>query len=83
LKSECQDLELIENREILTEVCIQVTSLGQVLICHSCDDIEEVIVGFLVHGQSEQAWALCGSCLRKLSSYGAINLIHQMKGLVP
>jgi hypothetical protein len=42
------------------------------LICHGCGDVEAVIVGFLVHDQSAQAWAVCGSCVRNLPPYGAI-----------
>ncbi len=72
MKDEYLDLELVQNREIVTAVWGAISSLGQVLICHGCDDAEAVIVGFLVHEQSEQAWALCGSCIRSLPSYGAI-----------
>jgi hypothetical protein len=42
------------------------------LICHGCDDVEAVIVGFLIHDQSEQAWALCRSCVQNPPLYGAI-----------
>ena len=66
------DLELIQNREIVTGVYAETSSLGQLLICHGCDDAEAVIVGFLVHDQSEQAWALCGSCVQNPPLYGAI-----------
>jgi lipid-binding SYLF domain-containing protein len=54
---ECLDLELIQNREIVTVVYAETSSLGQLLICHGCGDVEAVIVGFLVDEQSEQAWA--------------------------
>ena len=72
MKSEFSDIELIQDREIVTAVLVEMSSLGQLLICHGCDDVEAVIVGFLVLDQSERALALCGSCIRKLHLYGAI-----------
>ena len=71
MRSEFPRLDLIQNREIATAIFIEMSSLGQLLICHGCDDVEAVIVGFLVHDQSEQAWALCGSCVENLPLYGA------------
>jgi hypothetical protein len=72
MEREFPGLELIQNREIVTAVFAEMSSLGQLLICHGCDDLEAVIMGFLVLDQSEQAWALCGSCVRKLHLYGVI-----------
>jgi len=66
------NVELIQNREIVTALAAVVGARGQLLICHGCDDLEALIVGFLVDDQSEQAWALCGSCLRDLPAYSAI-----------
>jgi hypothetical protein len=53
-------------------VYAETSSLGQLLICHGCGDVEAVIVGFLVHEQSEKAWALCGLCVQQMPLYGAI-----------
>ena len=64
--------ELIQNREIVAAVWAEVGTLGQLLVCHGCDDVEAVIVAFLVDEQSEQAWALCGSCVRALPASGMI-----------
>ena len=72
MRSEFSEIELIQNREIVTAVFAEMSSLGWLLICHGCDDVEAVIVGFLVLDQSEQGWALCGPCVRKLLTYGAI-----------
>jgi hypothetical protein len=72
MKCECLDLEWIQDRDIVTAVCAEVSSLGQLLICHGCNDVEALVVGLLVHEQSEQAWALCGPCVRKLPFSGAI-----------
>jgi hypothetical protein len=72
MKSESLDLELIQNPEVVAWVCAKISALGQLLMCHGCDDVEAVIVGFLVFEQSEQAWALCGSCVQNHPLYGAI-----------
>ena len=72
MRYECLNLELIQNREIVTGVYAETSSLGQLLICHGCGDVEAVIVGFLVHEQSEKAWALCGLCVQQMPLYGAI-----------
>ncbi len=72
MNGEYLDLELIQNPELVTALWTAISSLGQLLICHGCGDVEAVVVGFLIHEQSEQAWALCGSCLRNLPPHGAI-----------
>ena len=72
MKCQCPNIEWIQNRDLITQVWAQLSSLGQLLICHGCGDVEALIVGFLVHEQCEQAWALCGPCVRKVPAYGAI-----------
>ena len=72
MRSEFRSLDLIQNREIATAIFIEMSSVGQLLICHGCDDVEAVIVAFLVHEQREQAWALSGTCLWKLPLSGAV-----------
>jgi hypothetical protein len=72
MTDEYLDLELVQNREIVAAIRGAISSQGRLLICHGCDDVEAVIVGFLVHEQSEQAWALCGSCVWNLPSRGAL-----------
>ena len=66
------DLELVQNREVVAALWTAISSMGQLLICHGCGDVEAMIEGFLVHEQSEQAWALCGLCVRNLPSRSAI-----------
>jgi hypothetical protein len=51
MKGEFPEIELIQNREIVTAVFSEMSSLGQLLICHGSDDVEAVIVGFLVLDQ--------------------------------
>ena len=72
MKSEVLSLYLIQNREIATKIFVEMSCLGQLLICHGCDDVEALIVACLVHEQREQAWALCGTCLWKLLLSGAV-----------
>jgi hypothetical protein len=72
MTDEYLDLKLVQNREIVTAIWDSISSLGRLLICHGCNDVEAVIVGFLVHEQSEQAWALCGSCVWNLPLHGAL-----------
>jgi hypothetical protein len=72
MTDEYLDLTLVQNREIVRAIWGATSSLGRLLICHGCDDVEAVIVGFLVDKQSEQAWPLCGSCVRNLPPRGAL-----------
>jgi hypothetical protein len=62
---------LIQSSELVTRTVAQISSQGQLLICHGCDNSEALITAFLVLEQSDQIWALCGLCVRKIL-YGAI-----------
>src|SRR5689334_11538012 len=66
MKNEYLDGALIQDLEVINEIFADVLSLGQLLVCHGCDDLKAVIAGFLVHDRWEQAWALCEPCLREL-----------------
>ena len=50
----------------MAQLCAEIGSAGRLLICHGCSEIEAVIVGLLVLDGDEEAWALCGLCIRKL-----------------
>jgi len=69
---DCVDLELVEDREIVAAVSAQMGSVGRLLICYGCGDVEALIVGFLVREQEEKAWPLCGRCMRMLPFQGAV-----------
>jgi len=69
VESECLEMELIQNDELVAAVRAEISSLGLLLICDGCDDLEALIAGFLASEQNEQAWPLCRSCIRKLSPY--------------
>ena len=66
------DAWLIRDHETIAQVCAEIGSAGRLLICHGCSEIEEVIVGLLVLDDEEEAWTLCGLCIRKLLLYGAV-----------
>jgi hypothetical protein len=66
MRSESLDLELIRDSEIVTAVCAEIISIGRILICEGCGDVDALIIAFLVFSRAEEAWPLCGTCLRKL-----------------
>ena len=72
MKSELVDLELVDDCETVAAICAKLKSIGQLLVCYRCGDIEALIVSFLVLDHKEQAWALCGKCKRKLPLDGAL-----------
>jgi hypothetical protein len=72
MKSAFGDLELILNREVVSAIFAQVNSLGRLLICDGCGDVEAVIMGFLVLDRIEQAWALCGACVRRIPLFSTM-----------
>jgi hypothetical protein len=71
MRSMFTDVALIQNRQIVTETVAQISSQGQLLICHGCNNCEVLIMAFLVLEESDQVWALCGACVRRIL-YGAI-----------
>jgi hypothetical protein len=72
MENTCLDVEFIQNRDIVSAVCAEIRSLGLLLICTGCDDIEAVIMAFLVSETKKEAWPLCGSCAQKVSRLGEI-----------
>jgi hypothetical protein len=62
-------IELIDDAKIIADCNASARSEGTLLICHQCDDPEELIVGILVAKVAAeiQAWALCGRCLQQVS----------------
>ena len=41
-------------------------SIGPLLNCARCDDLDEIVVAVMQVLPLEQTWALCGPCLRQL-----------------
>jgi hypothetical protein len=67
------DAWLIQDHETIAQVCAEIGSAGRMLICHGCSQIEAVIVGFLVLDDEQEAWALCGLCIRQPPLHGAVS----------
>jgi hypothetical protein len=67
MTSKFLDLELIQDSDLLAEIAAEMVSVGRVLICEGCRDVEALITGFLVFESREQAWPLCGDCISLLS----------------
>jgi len=66
------EVNLIRDRSILTTLNAHFGSIGSVLICNGCCDLEASIVALLVIEETQEAWPLCGECLRQLSPIGQI-----------
>ena len=66
------EASLIRDHSILTNLNEQFSSEGSVLICNGCCDLEASIVALLVIEENQEAWPLCGECLRRLSPVGQI-----------
>ena len=72
MKSDLIDVRLIRDCETVAAICSDVSSTGRLLICHGCGDVEALVIGFLLLDNDQQAWALCGMCMRKLPLHGAV-----------
>ena len=72
MESDLIDVRLIRDSETIAAICSDVSSTGRLLICHGCGDVEALVIGFLLLDNDEQAWALCGTCMRKLPLHGAV-----------
>jgi hypothetical protein len=66
------DVELMTDRTSLENLSNVFRAQGNILVCHLCDDVSELIAGILVVRASEEAWVLCGPCLRKIPMQGTL-----------
>jgi hypothetical protein len=66
------DLEVMVDRESLAALSAMICSEGQLLVCHRCRDVDEIIAGIVVMREVEEAWVLCGPCLRKMPIHGCL-----------
>jgi hypothetical protein len=71
IKGEYRTLKVINDLELVGSVCADLNSIGRMLICERCGDIEALIIAFLMFEYDQQAWPLCGPCLRELTRVGA------------
>jgi hypothetical protein len=54
IKSDLVDLELLDDSETVAAICAELNSMGKVLVCYGCGDVEALIVGFLVLDHKKQ-----------------------------
>jgi hypothetical protein len=66
------DIELMTDRTALEDLSNVFRAKGNMLVCHLCDDVSELIAGILVVRSNEEAWVLCGPCLRKIPVQGPL-----------
>jgi hypothetical protein len=66
------DVSFIRDTATVAAICAEVSSDGGFLICNGCGDVEALIAGVLVIDHAEEAWVLCGECIRKLPFEGAV-----------
>ncbi len=69
---ELDDVELMTDRASLNNLADIFSAQGSMLVCHLCDDVSEIIAGILVVREREEAWVLCGPCMRKVPLNGLL-----------
>jgi len=65
------DVVLVRDTAVVTAICAEVGN-GNLQVCNGCGDIEELIAGVLIIDDAEEAWVLCGACIRKLPFGGTV-----------
>ena len=65
------DVFLVRDLATVTAICAEVGN-DTLLVCNGCGDIEALIAGVLIIDDAEEAWVLCGVCIRKLPFKGAV-----------
>ncbi len=65
------EIELMTDRDTIDDLSDTFRNDGGLLVCHLCDDVSEIIAGIMVLRDREEAWVLCGPCLRKIPVQGA------------
>jgi hypothetical protein len=72
MKNNLVDVGFVADAAIVADICADVAQDGSLLVCNGCGDIEEPIAGILVVDDDQEAWALCGGCIRKLPLEGTV-----------
>jgi hypothetical protein len=72
MNAELMDVSLINDAASVASVCADALADGTLLVCHGCGDVEALIAGILVVDDAEEAWVLCGPCMRRLPLHGSI-----------
>lgn len=71
-EKDLSDIELLTDRKILEDLSEGFRADGKIMVCHVCDDVSELVAGIVVMRSSEEAWVLCGPCLRKMPIQGPV-----------
>jgi hypothetical protein len=66
------EVELMTDQESLADLSSMFRDQGGMLVCHRCDDVSEIIAGIVVVKETEEAWVLCGPCLRQMPLQGPL-----------
>ncbi|MBV9183613.1 MAG: hypothetical protein JO356_20095 [Acidobacteria bacterium] len=72
MHSDLLEIHIIGDKETIAVLCDEVRSQGRMLVCHACGDVEALIAGLLIIEEENEAWALCGTCMRKVPLFGAV-----------
>jgi hypothetical protein len=65
------DVLFVRDTVAVSAICAEVGN-GSLLVCNGCADIEALIAGVLIIDHAEEAWVLCGACIRKLPFRGTL-----------
>ena len=60
------EIELMTDQASLASLSSVFRNQGSMMVCHRCDDVSELIAGIILDNESEEAWVLCGPCLREI-----------------
>jgi hypothetical protein len=69
---ELSEVELMTDRAALENLSAAFRAQGSIMVCHVCDDVTELVAGIIVLRASEEAWVLCGPCLRNIPLQGPL-----------
>lgn len=72
MSSEAQVVGFVRDSAVIADISAEIGQNGGLLVCNGCADIEAIIAALLVFDEDREAWALCGSCIQKLSLEGPI-----------
>lgn len=66
------NVAIVTDRARLADLSAEIRAAGGMMVCDRCDDIHRIIAGILVLHESEEAWVLCGPCLRQIPLQGQL-----------
>ena len=72
MNTDLLEIGIISDKKAIAAICAELSSDGWLIACHACGDIEAPIASVLVIDEEDEAWALCGTCMRKMPIVGAV-----------